>query len=48
LLELGALGPSDLDGVLVLVELVQREGQRAFTRSGVVPVLQEGLPTARN
>ena len=46
LLVAGAVALAGVDGVLVLVELVEREGQRALARARVVPVLEEGLAAA--
>lgn len=46
LLELGAMLTSSVDGLLVFIELVEGKSQSALAGSCIVPVLQEGLPTA--
>ena len=44
--KLRAVHLSGLYGMLILIELVEGEGECAFSRPRVVPILQEGVPAA--
>ena len=44
--KLRAVHLSGLNGVLVVIELVEGESECALSRPRVVPILQEGVPAA--
>lgn len=46
LLVAGAIALAGVDSMLVLVELVEGQGEGGFAGAGVVPVLEEGFPAA--
>ena len=37
-----------IDGMLILVELVERHGEGTLSRTYIIPIIDEGFSTTRN